>query len=179
MGTQGKTCDPPGAPPTYCPGEPITREAMAAFVHRGFGRIAGQPYGADLALAQGSEVDLVVLTLDAGGVPGSIQFVKLDGFATTYIENATGCPCFTRLRIVSDGLIGALSNFSFTANTAPGSAGIDWQSAPVAATLSVPGGTTQTFRLKAVQLTAGTVAQGPEPSTAITAPFGSTGTNTP
>src|SRR5262245_1843827 len=38
--TGGKTCTPPGTPPTYCPQESITREAMAAFVHRGFGRAA-------------------------------------------------------------------------------------------------------------------------------------------
>jgi len=40
--TTGKTCVPPGTPPTYCPDETVTRQAMAAFMHRGFGRVGSQ-----------------------------------------------------------------------------------------------------------------------------------------
>ena len=76
--TAGKTCVPPGAPPTYCPGEGITREAMAAFVHRGFGRVGGDflPLGevpADISVPTGWTLDLT-----AGGVPGNTGFVKID-----------------------------------------------------------------------------------------------------
>ena len=54
--TQGKTCVPPGTPPTYCPGENVTREAMAAFMHRGFGRVAE---ASDSAEAFNSPTDVV------------------------------------------------------------------------------------------------------------------------
>ena len=76
--TAGKTCVPPGAPPTYCPGEGITREAMAAFVHRGFGRVGGDflpiaEVPADVSVPTGWTLDLT-----AGGVPGNTGFVKID-----------------------------------------------------------------------------------------------------
>src|SRR5688572_10186826 len=38
--TGGKTCVPPGTPPTYCPDENVNRQAMAAFLERGFSRTA-------------------------------------------------------------------------------------------------------------------------------------------
>ena len=73
--TSGKTCVPPGTPPTYCPGESITREAMAAFVHRGFSRAAlGSSVETDLA-TQPAFTEVSTLTINTGGVAGGTGFV--------------------------------------------------------------------------------------------------------
>ena len=91
--TAGKTCVPPGTPPTYCPSEPITREAMAAFMRRGAGRMA-QDVTADVAANLTGTAYLTVEEEDmiVGGVNG-IQLVQVNAWAT--IDAATGglCPC--------------------------------------------------------------------------------------
>jgi hypothetical protein len=100
--TSGKTCDPPGTPPTYCPGEPITREAMAAFVHRGFGRAAyGQ--GLETALNAVTYTDLTSLVIRAGGAPGGTGFIVLDASVTGIISSTTGCPCTAGFHIAGAG----------------------------------------------------------------------------
>ena len=100
--TAGKTCVPPGAPPTYCPGEGITREAMAAFVHRGFGRVGGDflPLGevpADISVPTGWTLDLT-----AGGVPGNTGFVKID--AEVGIANFDASTLFFNADLNVDGV---------------------------------------------------------------------------
>src|SRR5688500_7821534 len=37
--TAGKTCVPPGTPPTFCPDEVVERQAMAAFIDRALGLV--------------------------------------------------------------------------------------------------------------------------------------------
>lgn len=110
--TAGKTCVPPGTPPTYCPSEPITREAMAAFVHRGFGRVAwardtyfvgsypqvGQAQGIANARTVGT------VTINTGGAAGGTQFVSLHGKLTVFTNSTilTACPtdCGWRIDLV-------------------------------------------------------------------------------
>ena len=67
--TAGKTCVPPGTPPTYCPQEGITREAMAAFVHRGFGRVAGDMFSGGPIPITGTETDVDTLTIQVAASP--------------------------------------------------------------------------------------------------------------
>ena len=99
--TAGKTCVPPGTPPTYCPGEPITREAMAAFMRRGGGRMA-QDATADVAANVTGSTILEVEEEDmtVGGVAGT-QLVLVQG-AVTIDAAATGCPCEWRAFLVQD-----------------------------------------------------------------------------
>lgn len=100
--TTGKTCDPPGTPPTYCPGEPITREAMAAFVHRGFGRVA-YGHGLETPLNAATYTDLAMLTIRAGGSPGGTGFIVLSASVTAIITSTTGCPCMAGFHIAGAG----------------------------------------------------------------------------
>ena len=95
--TSGKTCVPPGTPPTYCPGEPITREAMAAFVHRGFSRAAlGSSLETDLA-TQPAFTEVSTLTINTGGVAGGTGFVVVSCvLQRLLLSPATGCPCEVR-----------------------------------------------------------------------------------
>ena len=169
--TSGKTCVPPGTPPTYCPTEGITREAMAAFVHRGFGRVDGDLQG-NFALTPAA-IDVGVLTIDVGGVAGTTQFVKLDGQVGGFAASPTDVVYW----IVQDGvgLLTAIDGFSLAANGPSGNA-ID--SGATTATVAVPSATTQTFRLQAAEFAGTGAAQVWGEFSAVTAPFGATGTNT-
>jgi hypothetical protein len=110
--TSGKTCEPtPGTPPTYCPGEGITREAMAAFVHRGFGRAAWSHTlydGGDVPeTGQGASDrrDVGSVSITTGGTAGGTQFVSLHGKLTLITNDAfatycTAGTCEWRLELV-------------------------------------------------------------------------------
>lgn len=171
--TAGKTCDPPGTPPTYCPTEDITREAMAAFVHRGFGR-TGIDNGPDVPIS--GVTDLAVATVQVGGVAGQTQFVHLNGVIGT-CDNClppTGvCPCVTTFYLTQDG-VGLISLFTYNTNYE-----FDVQSGAVTAVVPVPSGTSQTFRLRAESVCCGTpISDAWGELSVMTAPFGSTGANT-
>jgi hypothetical protein len=179
--TAGKTCEVPGTPPTYCPGESITREAMAAFVHRGFGRTGWTVGAPDTFAGNAGLRDLAVLTIDVGGVPGGTAFVKLDGVVTSSISSLVGCPCALSFHLIQDGGT-AFRDVHLTHTSLGVDAGPGYETGAVTAVIAVPTGTTQTFRLQArrdgTPPIAGTVdAYGD--LTAITAPFGHTGGSTP
>jgi hypothetical protein len=177
--TAGKTCTPPGTPPTYCPTEAITREAMAAFVHRGFGR-AAQSSSNEIPIDD-TGVDLGSMTIQIGGVAGQTQFVKLDGAVTTYISSTTGCPCETAYVIYQDG-VGAVSPVHYLDNDSVTPSGFGDDSGAATAVVATPTATTQTFRILAVRSDGNPTSTGSVTGygalTAVTAPFGSTGTDT-
>jgi hypothetical protein len=174
--TSGKTCVPPGAPPTYCPSEGITREAMAAFVHRGFGRTAFN-FGAEADIPDTGR-DLAVVTIQVGGVAGNTQFVKLDGVVTTYAGGGSGCPCTGRYFITQDGG-GVVSFLRYNTNDDDelAFAGLDIETGAVSAVVAVPTASTQTFRIFGDRVAGGQI-NGYGDLTAVTVPFGSTGGNT-
>jgi hypothetical protein len=179
--TSGKTCDPPGTFPTYCPGESITREAMAAFVHRGFGRTAWTVGAPDTFAANAGVRDLAVVTINVGGVAGGTAFVKLDGVVTSSVTDLTGCPCALAAHLVRDGGLPFRNVFLTHTTLGPGG-DPGYETGAVTAVVAVPTATTQTFRLQArrdgpLPITGSLDAYGD--LTAITAPFGSTGADTP
>ena len=73
--TAGKTCVPPGTPPTYCPSENITREAMAAFVRRGVGRIDmdSTVNAPDIPISGSAFTTLLTESMVVGGVGQSLH----------------------------------------------------------------------------------------------------------
>jgi hypothetical protein len=171
--TGGKTCEPPGTPPTFCPNEPVVRQAIAAFMHRGFGR-AG--YGEGGAPLTETPTDLAIVVIDVGGVPGGTQFVQLYGTAGAQVNDATVCPCTSEFTISQDG-VGDISQSHFVTNDQTESVHI--QSAAVTVAVAVPSGTTQTFRLQGVRSinTAGSAISGGS-MTAHVVPLGNTGGDT-
>jgi hypothetical protein len=177
--TGGKTCVPPGVPPTFCPSEDITREAMAAFVHRGNGRSS---LSTTNEVSVGDDpVELASLSIDVGGVAGQTQFVKLDAAVTAYIDDGTGCPCETAFVIWSDDLDAPVSTFHYLLNDdvlAP--SGFGDASGAATAVVTVPTATTQTFSVLAFRNdptpSAGDVVAYASMS-AVSASFGSTGTD--
>jgi hypothetical protein len=179
--TSGKTCDVPGTPPTYCPGEGITREAMAAFVHRGFGRTAWTVGAPDTFAGNAGLRDLAVVTINVGGAAGGTAFVKLDGVVTSSVTDLTGCPCGLKFHLLRDG--GAPFRDVFVTNSTLGpGGGPGYETGAVTAVVLVPTATTQTFRLQARRDGSPPIAGSLDAYgdlTAITAPFGSTGADTP
>jgi hypothetical protein len=88
--TAGKTCVPPGTPPTYCPTEAVTREAMAAFLHRGGGRLASEQVDFVTSVPAGADNFVSDADLTVGGVTGT-QLVWLDATFTAFGTVAAPC----------------------------------------------------------------------------------------
>ena len=86
----------------YCPEDNVTRQAMAAFMHRGFGRIAISrtelvgtvPYGAT------TYTDVARVQVNVGGTGSATQYVKVDANLNVY--QAHECQCRFHLRIRDD-----------------------------------------------------------------------------
>ena len=118
-------------------------------------------------------IDVGVVTIDVGGVAGETQFVKLDGAVGAFSASPTDVLFF----MVQDGGGQLTANNAFTL-AAPGPSGFAIESGATTAVVAVPSGTTQTFRLKAAEFagTGGASVWGE--LSAVTAPFGATGTNT-
>jgi hypothetical protein len=163
--------------PNYCPSANVTREQMAAFLHRGFGRSAQGILGSFVLTATGA--DLSVVTIKAGEATGGTVFVRLDAFVTSFESDVTACPCQTAYLIFHDATenissIGynQLTTKSTISNVALDTGAISW-------VVAVPSGTTQTFRLSAFVLS-GTGAHSAQGQLfAMTLPFGSQGTSAP
>jgi hypothetical protein len=180
--TSGKTCVPtPGTPPTFCPNEPVVRQAMAAFLNRGLSRGAR---GAAIETPIGDEfVELGNVTIDVGGVAPGTQFVKVDAAVDTYISDVTGCPCSTVVAIFSDAENDFVSDFMFALNSdVDAASGFGDESTALTTVVPVDVGTTQTFRVLAIRDDATPPSTGAVTGyasmTAITAAYGSTGSST-
>jgi hypothetical protein len=150
--TAGKTCDPPGTTPTYCPGEPITREAMAAYVHRGFGRI-GYDTGSAASIPFGTGwTDLATVPITVGGAAsGTSQMLLIQGVVTFSVTEADACPCFGTVALDNDDdpstLVGLNDGrIRLVAPSGSGSAG--YATALVQVGWIVPAGSTTTWRLR-------------------------------
>jgi hypothetical protein len=172
--TSGKACVGPGTPLTFCPNEPVVRQSMAAFMHRGLGRAGfGQGSG---TLTNGSLTDLAVVEIEVGGVPGGTQFVQLSGDVGAIADPASGCPCLSVFTISQDG-VGVISQQRFVTNDQ--TAGVHAESAAVSAVAIVPSGSTQSFRLQGFLATITEVSVFSFGAmTALVVPLGSTGGNT-
>jgi hypothetical protein len=178
--TSGKTCDPPGTWPTYCPTEPITRQAMAAYVHRGFGRI-GRGFSNYTELSEATPYQfLAPITVTTGGAPGGRQYVLLTAqLQVSAKDGSTGCPCqvhFEFRNSTDDQPGGTPIAGSVWVSTDNGSHLGDSTGA-MTAVVQVPTATTLTFWVGALLVSASETAPVDVLAvpTAITAPFGSTG----
>ena len=161
----------------FCPTDNITRQAEAAFAHRGMPRV-GFGFSNGVTVPSGG-VELGNLTITIPGVPGQTQFVMGTATVDTQIQSLTGCPCKTEYGIYQDGvgyrIIGDSMNDSLPA--AGGSQTDGLQSASSSGVVSVPSGTTQTFHIYAFLVGGTGTVTGYGTLSAITAPFGSTGSN--
>ncbi len=158
----------------YCPSANVNREQMAAFMHRGLGRVAMGTWGyLPIGFSYG---DASVLTIKAGEATGGTALVKVDGSVTLYAADSLGCPCQADADIAQDG--GAISHSVAGQISAVASSGYGVDTVYVTYVFQVPSGTTQTFRLRVFR-SAGTGMYGVGQLTAVYAPFGSQGTSVP
>lgn len=162
----------------FCPTDNITRQAEAAFTHRGMPRV-GSGGGGGLTVTTGG-VDLGDLTLAIPGLTGQTQFVLLTAELDSVIHSMSGCPCETEFAVYQDGvgarIIGESMNDSLPAAGGSETAGV--QSSSITGAISVPSGTSQVFHVRAFLVGGTGTVTGFGTLTAITAPFGSTGANT-
>jgi hypothetical protein len=172
--TAGKTCVPPGVAPTYCPNEGVTRQAMAAFMHRGYGR-AAEDRGATVALSTSADTVIGHLTIDVPGVAGNTQFVKLDAPFTLFTGAGT-CTYFVNIQREN----GSASGWGHWVDVpAPGPSGAGgFESAGATFVDVVPSGTTQAYEVVVSPIAPCATGQGWAAMSAMTAPFGSTGGTT-
>jgi hypothetical protein len=175
--TGGKTCVPPGTPPTYCPDEPVTRGAMAAFMNRGFTR-GGTAFFGNAPLTGAFATIPNTLTINAGGVPGGTGFLEINVNAGVFAfaDEAT-CPCQAQFRILVDGA--DTSTNSWAQFDSFGGAGYGIDHSPLTAVVPVSTGAPHTVALQGVRVTGGTgvlTAFGQISATYF--PFGRTGGST-
>lgn len=91
--TTGSTeCDP-DVFPAYCPDSLVRRDAMAAFMERGFGRAAHDSGGIGGLANNSAPTTLASVTIEAGATGTGGGFVVLIGSATFYTTDVADCPC--------------------------------------------------------------------------------------
>jgi hypothetical protein len=166
----------------YCPTANVTREQMAAFLHRGLGRVASTPGAPPEIAVTVTPVLLRTLTIQPGEVTGSTVLVKLDTAYTTYLTSTTGCPCSVRFFQVYGTTPGSPrvgTNTYAMLTVLAGSFAI--QSGPLTGTVAVPSGADATFTVWA-EIFGGTgnaTLRAWADMSAVYAPFGSQGTSAP
>ena len=96
---------------TFRPGANITRQAMAAFMARGFGRVAYDQTPAPIDFVESDGlIDVATVTLEAGAVGAGGGYVVLSGaltVATQSTADAQTCPCIMEAAIYQDGVAGS------------------------------------------------------------------------
>lgn len=160
------------SPGIYNPSGNVTREQMAAFLHRGLPRVA---YNELPTTTLSGATDLGAVTIKTGGAPGGMGFVKLDASFFAYTSDATGCPCNVEFYMTQDGSQTFGKSGFETIYNAPLVSYVDGSLTWV---VPVPTDSTLTFHLRAYKNYGTATVQGSGALTALYVPFGSTGGNT-
>lgn len=82
---------------TYRPGAPVSRGAMAAFMGRGFGRVAGDTEGLVDVGVFPSLTTLGTAEVVAGATEAGSGYVLVNATATFLVDDPTLCPCVVGL----------------------------------------------------------------------------------
>jgi hypothetical protein len=178
---------------TYRPGDPVTRQSMAAFMHRGFGRVgfAVGPITEEVHVDANDVISnpvlvraLTVTVPGANNAYSPSQLVHLTGRLTlsAAMGPAAGCPCdFAALLVDPDQGTIAIQRQTFTG---PTNTGYTWSFDVEGVVVAPPG--PRTFELYAslgnreTSTDASDFAiSGLSTLSAQTFPFGPTGGNTP
>ena len=180
----------------YHPGDPVTRQAMAAFMQRGFGRVGlvvgTTPMTSSLTVNAGNSTSAVVpvrqLTITVPGASnafGPTQLVHLQGrvaFFTSMSNSGKGCPCEFRAAI-RDTVTPAVSPSQLQTFVTDPTVNSYRYSIDVEALFAAPPGA-RTYQLEvALNLREGTVnaatfnLSNTSSLSAMTFPFGPTGTS--
>jgi hypothetical protein len=166
-------------PPNYCPGDNVTREAMAAFMHRGFGRV-GATFNVDVPVTGTTNTVLLTQQITVGLPPGALAgatgFILATGTVSLKRTSTSGCLCTYRVYLTRDGAQISQSGYI----TFPSGSDNTVVSTATTGIAAVTTSGVHTIDLHVQQIGTGTGdAIGYGNLTALYVPFGSTGTNTP
>jgi hypothetical protein len=162
----------------YCPGDPVTRGQMAAFMQRGLGRSAkveDSVAGATDSFA----IPVASLTIKSGGQAGKTGFLVVTASGTLYTTSAGVCPCTLAVRPSVDGSEPLLWEFETITDVASpyGGGSFRMGSASNSWVFPVSSGASHTVTLlAALDTTSGSVTLQGNLS-AVYTPFGSQGTS--
>jgi hypothetical protein len=159
----------------YCPSEPVARDQMATFLHRGLGRAAGD-WGT-VSVAADTNVTVASLTITPGyasnKLPGANGFLKIDGAVTLFEAAADTCDCRVRVEIIVDGVDAGPTQYAFL----PNDAGAQFGDAAITALVPVSANGARTVILRVNQYIGAETLSAYASLTALYVPFGSTGTD--
>jgi hypothetical protein len=161
----------------YCPTADVTREQMAAFLHRGSARVAERDLPSTtaiplLAAAPAGWTFQITPGIPGSALPGSTGFIKVDGVLTVD-GPSSGCPCIVRAIpfLVGVGYMAQLLTLTTLNNN-------EVVTIPVSGVASVTSSGAKTIEIRVDRDGTGTItAHGNV--TALYVPFGSQGTSAP
>jgi hypothetical protein len=133
----------------FHPGDPITRQAMAAFLERGLGRVGMSSTAGDLPLAPTTNDVLTEVFIDAGATGGGAGFVVLIGTAWFKTTAPADCPCWISLDVVDLQAGTSLASTEFDVGGAASEGGTALGTGTVQAVARVTGNSTRQFGLRA------------------------------
>ena len=165
-------------PPNYCPADFVRRDAMAAFMHRGFGRV-GATFNVDVPVTGTANTVLltqqITVGLPSGALAGATGFILGTGTVSLKRTDTSGCLCTYRAFLTVDG--GQISQSGYV--TFPSGSDNAVVSAASTGIAAVTTSGVHTVALHVQQIGTGTGdAIGYGNLTALYVPFGSTVGNT-
>lgn len=162
---------------TYCPTDFVRRDAMAAFMHRGFGRVALASGSFLAAPSYGTFGSVLTKTITVPGAAGTgTQFVEVHGSVSIAGTGASAaCPCSIGL-VLRDTVTGAQSLNIYERIDTAGFTQHNYDNTWV---FSVPAGTSKTYSVDFAVFQATTGFSINNAKLIITTyPFGATGGTT-
>jgi len=159
---------------TFRPGEPVTRQAMAAFMGRGFGRVASAEGAGTVDDPLPEVAELGDVTIAAGATQGGNGYVLVTGWATFQVVAETTCPCAVNLQITDgDSTIEGAGTMLSNDDVEPTS-GAALGGAAVSGVFEIPADEIGTFTLLMGTLDADAVVNGQGNVSALYVPFDGT-----
>lgn len=157
----------------YCPSGNVTRGQMAAFMHRGFTRVAEDSNTSDLFSTAPTTVTSVSITpgLPSSAVGGAANFIVANASVSLYVSSASGCLCYYEVYLTHNGVQIGQTQF-VTIGTAPTVVNV-----PVTGVAEVTASGGQAIGVVVDQYIGTSSTRAYANLSATTAPFGATGTN--
>jgi hypothetical protein len=157
----------------YCPTSNVSREQMAAFMHRGFARVASDDVsGMTFSTAPTNVLSLSITPgLPTTAVPGAKNFISVNATVSLWVPTLSGCQCFYEVYLTHNGTQIGEENY-VSINTTNEIVNI---AVTGIAQVTASGGQSISVVVDQYFGSSNTFAYGN--LTAMTAPFGATGTN--
>lgn len=111
----------------YCPATNVNRGQMAAFMHRGYGRVAESNGFASAPNEVSGTYDAEALAITPGNETGGAGYLLVTGSASVTGSDGTPCPCTLRVTVVVDGVASAMDAWDVVEDTGGPFDGNTWR----------------------------------------------------